>query len=68
MNRDTDAITELKRKQASFRVHMSELWERKHELFDLFRTRMEQEKLVEIKDKLNRMNQPNDSLPPNRHF
>lgn len=68
MNGDVDAIAKLKRNQASFRVHMSELWERKHNLLNLFRTRMEQEKLNEIKAHLTRMSQPNDSLPPNRHF
>ncbi len=68
MNGNTDELRDFKRAQASFRERMSELWQKKHDLFGLFRTRMEQEKLHEIKQRLDKMNRPNDSLPPNRHF
>lgn len=68
MNADNETLRELKRAHIALRERMSNLWQQKHDLLGLFRTRLEEEKLVEIKTKLTRMSQPNDSLHPNRHF
>ncbi len=68
MNSDEQEIKKIESARSLFHEQMHLLREKNRQLFSLFRTRLEQEKLVEIKARLARMNQSNDSLPPNHNF
>ncbi len=65
MNEVTDTVDNLKRKQETFHTYMKTLWQRKRDLFSLFRKRLEQEKVSEIKLRLTQNNQVHDQLPSN---
>ena len=49
-----EEMKEIQDLRSRFRAHMGVLWERKRQLFSLFRSRLEEKKIEEIKENLSK--------------